>query len=117
MSDRALLEAVAKAAGVEGHFCAKKELDTERWGIVTFLGYGQAAFWNPLTDDGDALRLAVKLKLKVYQGEFVAVVQFRMAHNYIAEEYERNGMDANEATRRAITRAAASIGSGKESAS
>lgn len=115
MSDRALLEAVAKAAGVEGHFSAKKELDTERWGIVTFLGYGQAAFWNPLTDDSDALRLAVKLQIDVkHYGDHV-VAWFD--GGYIGTGCIPYDDDPCAATRRAITLAAASIGSGKESAS
>ena len=52
--------------------------------------------WNPLTDDSDALRLAVKLNL----------------HKSIAEAHRLidDGTDIYAATRRAITRAAAEIG-------
>ena len=100
MTDRELLELAAKAAGTEGvisvdHKFIWTKNATERW--------------NPLQDDGDALRLAVKLKLKVYQGDLVAIVHPRMSHAYIAEEYERNG-DHYAATRRAIVHAAAEIG-------
>jgi hypothetical protein len=57
--------------------------------------------WNPLKDDGDALRLAVKLGL------------FTRPEFYHFRSLERfAGQDADEytATRRAITRAAAEIG-------
>jgi hypothetical protein len=52
--------------------------------------------WNPLTDDGDALRLAVKLNL----------------HRAIAEAHRlvSNDVDFYAATRRAIVLAAAEIG-------
>lgn len=51
MTDKELLELAAKAAGYQ---------------YAKFGGYivvdGIPGNWNPLTDDGDALRLAVKLK-------------------------------------------------------
>jgi hypothetical protein len=86
MTDRELLELAAKAAGLE---------------VVTptMLTYGQ---WNPLTDDGDALRLAVKLNL------------FNTRSNGYewpdAELFARHEDDPYAATRRAIVRAAAEIG-------
>ena len=97
MTDRELLERAAKAAGYEY---------AKHGGYIVVDGI--PGNWNPLTDDGDALRLAVKLKLKVYQGDLVAIVHPRMSHAYIAEEYERNG-DHYAATRRAIVHAAAEI--------
>ena len=102
MTDRELLERAAKAAGYEY---------AKHGGYIVVDGI--PGNWNPLTDDGDALRLAVKLKLKVYQGDLVAIVHPRMSHAYIAEEYERNG-DHYAATRRAIVRAAAEIGKGMQ---
>lgn len=89
MNDKELLELAAKAAGVE---------------VVTptMLEYGK---WNPLTDDGDALRLAVKLKLSPeYDGDEVYV----SAHSdFTASEFSESPYAA---TRRAIVRAAAEIG-------
>ena len=102
MTDRELLERAAKAAGYEY---------AKHGGYIVVDGI--PGNWNPLTDDGDALRLAVKLKLKVYHGDLVAIVHPRMSHAYIAEEYERNG-DHYAATRRAIVRAAAEIGKGMQ---
>ena len=63
-SDQELLELAAKAVGIEGdykpkYFCGNGPND---YGIyIEATGW----VWNPLTDDGDALRLAVKLGLSV----------------------------------------------------
>ena len=67
--------------------------------------------WNPLTDDGDALRLAVKLRIEIgfsCQGmQTWAVQPYKdvRVHEHIA-----TNADLSAATRRAIVRAAASIG-------
>lgn len=63
--------------------------------------------WNPLTDDGDALRLAVKLNMTLAAG---------MARSDAGEflEFEMCATDPCAATRRAIVRAAAQIGRSKE---
>ncbi|HEX8894395.1 MAG TPA: hypothetical protein VF783_13785 [Terriglobales bacterium] len=71
--------------------------------------------WNPLEDDGAALRLAVKLKIK-----FSIAVSFLMAewgpkheqNNVVTEEIVESDGDIEilAATRRAIVRAAAEIG-------
>ncbi|QDJ48542.1 hypothetical protein CBR71_02965 [Bordetella hinzii] len=71
---------------------------------------GGQMHWNPIHDDGDALRLGVRLKLKIYQAETAAIVHPRMSHGYVGEAYDDNGMDKYAATRRAIVRAAAEIG-------
>lgn len=57
MSDRELLEAAAKAAG---YACVWGVADGPLWWHDD---PDTARLWNPLTDDGDALRLAVKLFL------------------------------------------------------
>jgi len=63
--------------------------------------------WSPLTDDGDALRLAVKLDITLYQyGHEVSACNERGTVN---ESVEKVG-DPYAATRRAIVRAAAAIG-------
>jgi hypothetical protein len=65
--------------------------------------------WNPLTDDGDALRLAVKLGFVIdSHGMWV-----RVGEPYSdALAHEQKGDDPYAATRRAIVRAAAAIGEG-----
>jgi hypothetical protein len=72
MSDRELLEAAAKAAGIKiehtaeyacaqpGHF---------KGGFSVYNDKGGSQLWNPLTDDGDALRLAVKLRISLIHEE------------------------------------------------
>jgi hypothetical protein len=67
MTDRELLKLAAKAAG----YNMAKVLD----GYPMYMeGYG---IWNPLTDDGDALRLAVKPKVE--HGVISISVLFRSA--------------------------------------
>ena len=58
MDDRELLELAAKAAGVDPTKLKTPYVSQD--GLAT--GWNE---WNPLTDDGDALRLAVKLRLDV----------------------------------------------------
>lgn len=64
--------------------------------------------WSPLTNDGDALRLAVKLGICLgpnFDGD--AAVAFSREGRNICEAYSN---DRCAATRRAIVRAAAEIG-------
>ena len=103
MNDRELLEAAAKAAGIRG-----------LW-VDVGLNIGSDAnpiIWNPLTDDGDALRLAVKLRIDVFF--HASRVEGHVAGGRIppvrAIEREDYGDDPLAATRRAIVRAAAEIG-------
>lgn len=91
-TDRELLELAAKAAGIE---------------VVTptMINYGQ---WNPLTDDGDALRLAVKLCIAPIQHN-----DEKLCAAYWTDVmccHCSYGDDPYAATRRAIVRAAAAIG-------
>ena len=108
VTDKELLELAAKAAGIEvryqpgsHRFLYKKELQEPE-------GY-YFAYWNPLTDDGDALRLAVKLKLNILISS-KTTVKCAKPNNILTVE-ERND-DPYAATRRAIVRAAAAIGEG-----
>jgi hypothetical protein len=69
--------------------------------------------WRPLEDDGDALRLAVKLGLLVYVMLDAGFTAIRLPGEHIGGKYDEvqthNG-DPYAATRRAIVRAAAAIG-------
>jgi hypothetical protein len=99
MNDRELLELAAKAV----------ELPECGWMGPAFMYVKDNTFtdWNPLDDDGDALRLAVKLKLDVLHGaEMVAVETERPKEVGCVELYKE---DPYAATRRAIVRAAAAI--------
>lgn len=66
---------------------------------------GFQIYWNPLVDDGDALRLAVKLHLDVCFGANYVTVRGSAQMPTV-----NNDNDPYAATRRAIVRAAAAIG-------
>ena len=110
MTDRELLELAAKAAELRvlPHLNSKNEWDHRNSDmyLVNEQGY-PIRKWNPLTDDGDALRLAVKLGLTIHQWpDEVCVCDEKGTIN---EDVARVG-DIYAATRRAIVRAAAEIG-------
>ena len=106
MNDREILELAAKAAGYEIDF----DEPVNGWYVNGYDENGDpAAWWNPLTDDGDALRLAVKLHFTILSNETASWIAHGMHKMNIAEEYH-NGDDPYAATRRAIVRAAAEIG-------
>ena len=108
MSDKELLELAAKAAVVD--YSSRFEDGS--------LGIGHAGLtrWNPLTDDGDALRLAVNLGLDILVDDKTIEVNatrhsFEEGTETVAPwAWEALGDDPHAATRRAIVRAAAEIG-------
>lgn len=114
MTDRELLELAAKAAGMTGwKFTGTgmaKMLDPSKSETTGSVGKN----WNPLIDDGDALRLAVKLGLRIStdMGDRVRHVSVKPCHYSVWADgcAEPHGDDPQEATRRAIVRAAAEIG-------
>lgn len=65
MDDRELLELAAKAAGISVSDVPPWSGYNDREGFYTMNMDGSAVTsrWNPLEDDGDALRLAVKLRI------------------------------------------------------
>lgn len=104
MQDRELLELAAKAAGIVGVWHERGQCIH-----VTNCAGMSDTWWRPLDDDGDALRLAVKLRItpRVHlQGYSVAVTAQCIVDSYT----EICGDDEMAATRRAIVRAAAEIG-------
>ena len=90
LADKELLELAAKAVG---------EITPSRW--------------NPLTDDGDAFRLAVKLNMgisiPIHHTIRADVICFKNSAINAREE----GDDSYTAARRAIVRVAAEIGKAK----
>lgn len=91
--DRDLLEQAAKAAGIEGDW------DDVESAIRFKRRPLNMDHWNPLNNDGDALRLAVRLNLHE---------AIRLAHRLVDDK-----TDFYAATRRSIVRAAAEIGRAK----
>jgi hypothetical protein len=68
--------------------------------------------WAPLADDGDALRLAVKLGMEISIDNGASMSAANTEH-WTGEGYcEGHANNPFEATRRAIVRAAAEIGAG-----
>jgi hypothetical protein len=109
MTDRELLEMAAKAAGMAdmrwtGPSGLVRMLDPTRPKETGSIGN----YWNPLTDDGDALRLAVKLFIDIRHSKTLGLVEAWVNGACIAvEEYIE---DKESAIRRAIVCAAAAIG-------
>lgn len=107
MNDRELLELAGKAAGWYAP-PPESERVPDDVPLVMMLHGKQ---WNPLADDGDALRLAVSLEI---------VLSFERPNEVSAsrpgdwwefpEEWAEHSGDRNAATRRAIVRCAAAIG-------
>jgi hypothetical protein len=114
MTDRELLKLAAKAAGA---LWVDETFPYEEFGrLMLDFGWGPLE-WNPLTDDGAALRLAVKLDIEFYQGDddgssvyagYWSKSERRDVTRLFAVEPISG--DPYAATRRAIVRAAAEIG-------
>jgi hypothetical protein len=107
MTGREMLEWAAKAAGIDVQPCTCRD---ERYPLRRIAGDGHC-HWNLLHDDGDALRLAVRLRLlvNILHDESWAQSYSEQAGEWITVT-EKNGDDPESATRRAIVRAAAEIG-------
>lgn len=112
-SDRELLELAAKAAGYDVAWHETVVSRKGRFGLIEHtkkegfrLNFKQ---WNPLEEDGDALRLAVKLHMQVSitrgscRSETLPVMGVRV-----------NDGDEGAATRRAIVIAASIVGESAE---
>jgi len=119
LSDRELLELAAKAAGIEWYGMAGDDNDSCAYFDI---GPDEVVKWNPLRDDGDALRLAVQCGLEVSFVDdepgregldiracvgFPASTERPCRIKYVFEDHRG---DIFAATRRAIVRAAAEIG-------
>lgn len=110
--DRELLELAAKASGFHDKLLFSDIHDTAYWHDRYSGDWGEhdaAAEWNPLTDDGDAFRLAVGLGFVVYcpDDDDQSVVVRNFSNVNVMEVVAE---DARLSTRRAIVRAAAEIG-------
>lgn len=114
MTNRELLELAAKAAGVPNH---------ELYDTIGDNGGVEKHGWNPLDDDGEALRLAVRLKIRVeWIDDGYAHISYDKRTSEIRDDggYNIHSFDICETSpdkggegylvRRAIVRAAAEIG-------
>jgi hypothetical protein len=109
MTDRELLEAAARAAGIEVY----------RIGERLFLAKSHPhmpAPFDPLADDSDALRLAVKLKIDLHfedqpnwAGELVEAISPQNERGVAHCQVQALGDDSDAAVRRAIVLTAAAM--------
>ena len=114
MSNRELLELAAKAAGIDAHWgdgwqsdMMFRALPRPNSPLVAYVE------WNPLTDDGDAMRLMVRLRLEprfLDNSHSNGAEPSRVTLHNVAGIVENIDGDSLAATRRAIVRAAAEIG-------
>ena len=109
MTDHELLELAAKAAGFRRDFQWNCRFLPSAGGSV--LCGNSWTKWNPLEDDGDALRLAEKLGLTICMNGTKSVSAFdEYNKNVFATEYTAHAGSRIQATRRAIVRVAAEVG-------
>lgn len=111
-TDRELLELAAKAVGAEWQIYSDRT--PGHWSIKHIDGVWRE--WKPLEDDGDALRLAVKLGMDICNPHQynVALATIETKCSYCGGDYSESFADISECTyagvRRAIVLAAAKIG-------
>ena len=106
MNDKELLELAARAAGFLNWTPYNTGLFVETGHSRGSTGY----HWSPLTDDGDALRLAVQLKLNISL-DCAGPINVSNVREGVSKAEDR-GDDPCAATRLAIVRAAAAVGRG-----
>jgi hypothetical protein len=102
MNDRELLEMAAKAAGIELEWSIDPTMSPRT---------KDTRIWNPIKYSGDALGLAVKLRLDIRINDYDTLCYGRnITEGEPAAETHSEFDDPYAATRLAITRAAAEIG-------
>jgi hypothetical protein len=104
MTDRELLEAAARAAGRK----VFSYIDDPIFGSGINDGETDNGLWNPLENDGDALRLAVDLRLSIDLAG-----RMTTAETPSGNTFSWHHGDAHAATRRAIVHAAAFLSRSK----
>ena len=103
MTDREMLELAAKAAEITGYRYSESFQSMANWNESDGGWFDAYCLWNPLEDDGDAMRLAVKLGFVVEPG--------KCWHSHYGPAFGEDVlMGVMAAARRAIVRAAAEIG-------
>jgi len=110
-SDRELLEMAAKAAGIDLRWKLGVHQITLPPALPYYLVGGLDQYWNPLTDDGDALRLACFLGLiletGLNDGRSSSACDVSCSHHFYLEDHDG---DICAGARRAIVMCAAEIG-------
>ena len=106
MTDRELLELAAKAAGWESWDWLEDDA------LNVYAKDGRHDVFEPLSDDGDALRLAVQLRLMIawdrWNGNDYVCIRHRDLDEELAIQIDQKRRE--QTVRRAIVMAAAEIG-------
>jgi hypothetical protein len=96
-TDRELLELAAKAAGINASWPSEEDADYDASREGMFLNGKRSAcnskYWNPITDDGDAFRLAVACDLVVDTSRPSAGEPFK-PHHFAQEGFIDRGAAA-----------------------
>lgn len=103
-NDKELLELAAKAADIPERVIGAPG------GMYNCDERGWHRNWNPLTDDGDALRLAVKLRLEVNAIDVVRGYVYVRSRTIVFSYGVGTLDEIDHAVRRCIVLAAAEIG-------
>lgn len=116
MTDRELLQLAAKAAGYSHYEYVEADYRDGRKVTGHYDSLLEVCI-NPLTDDGDAFRLAVALNLDIWRRKWPSGNSYVAAQkiwcpqdSMYYDDGEAIGNNPRAATRRAIVRAAAEIG-------
>lgn len=113
-SDRELLELAAKAAGIVIYRpvedCVAQPNPEHVGGFAIENARGGHSLWNPLLDDGDCFRLALKLGIDFYIGDDNGAATYTVYFDPARNRVQHHGTEDFAATRRAIVKAAAEIG-------
>lgn len=110
LTDRELLELAAKAVGINGTWCQFPGMVERRGLDGAIYDEVECEYWNPLQDDGDALRLALELEMPIHPCRVWKSYRVDSCSDFV--EASRSVMPPSDpaATRRAIVDVAAEIG-------
>lgn len=111
MNDKELLELASKAVGMHSDHWAWDGSGMRELAVhgVPHCGF-KGPLWNPLTDGGDALLLAVTLKLSTYVFDHQTEIGKFGPGGFVKYALVAHEGDASADTRRAIVLVAADIG-------
>lgn len=117
MTDRELLELAGKAAGIVGSYSETHPELGDDWvdpGVWYTDEYDCTTSWNPLDNDGDALRLATAMDMVISINRVDGYTEASCGYSNtdLVSLKVNHEKDMHAATRRAIVRAAAAIGKG-----
>lgn len=116
-NDQELIRLAAKAAGYDKTMTAVGFSDID--GTYTeyvkstnwIAGVERRVYWNPLMDEGDALRLAIQIRMQInISGGGTEAIKGKFYVHELTSGTEQKYGDKCLATRRAIVRLAAEIG-------